>query len=730
MAFSNRGVKPSKGSPAFVSARTANLSRSMTGTTNGPPKTKLTAALQNSMKGQPGSPGAGQTWSHATPGHGSPAPGTDHESPGTARGNQWQPRDRSPNWHYNRSADKRKTVVHEVHDNISPGIKRLQSNVSRQPTLQMQASRQETFQLGSPAKQISSRPAFQDSQRSPGIESVSTNTGGVGGGNPWSPSPAGSRSAYRLKRYSVGGATQMFKEEDLKEETGPTSAMYGDRVGGGTNPQAWTNSEKLSKWELRLHGDAKIAEKDDQLRQHREQQQAHDASLTEAFSRNVRPAPGSPRATSCEATTGTGIAGHPSQKGMRTAFTDRALKQAHMSEHFSLGHPEDAAQNQWDSAAERGAGSPASFDMPAAGNGGLTKGPKGALATMHMDGTGSPGGNSARAKTSTESKVGYLITHATVSKDPARDETQVKRDEGFFRKQMGNRGTGDMAPTARDITRARARSADNLHAGAFHRPWGVNLDIFTEKPPAKGGEKHTERRQVQDWLPSDRVKVADCLVSARDDAAGAATELVYMQGHSPPSTKFSTAFCQKQGGSKDKEGWKGFTGGRPAFVFDNTKAYGSGRRMGRGENHEFSAQSTKHAIGRDAESAIMYRYELIATGEATPRAFSQPPVYNPVTHEGELYPSLANTQCRGKAMTPRSARLSSTRSAGRLLDFQAGKEEDQELRSNRMKHDQAFSDICQHTARENEKRSQEVAQNFRQNHAQKSSNMALLLSWE
>ncbi|CAK0866416.1 unnamed protein product [Prorocentrum cordatum] len=487
----------------------------------------------------------------------------------------------------------------------------------------MQASRQKTLQLGSPAKEISGKPKFQDSQRSPGIESVSTNTGGVGGGNPWSPG----RSAYRLKRYSIGGATTMFREEDIPQEDDPLAAIYGQQaIDSRTNPKTWTHSEKLRNWEKRLHGDAKLAEKDEQLRHHREQQQAHDASLTEAFGQSVGASPGSPRARSCEASNGRGIAGHPSQIGMRAAFTDRALKLAHMSEHFSLAHTADASMETQSQRASVASGSPASFDMPAAGNGSLTKAPKSALATMHMHSAdaGSPLTTARAASNPHSDRMGYLLQQAAESE---RDQDQVKEDEDLFRHQMGNRHPGDMAPTTRAITKARARSAESF-AGAS-RPWGSKLDVFKNAAPGEEGERHSTRRHVQDWLPSDRVTMAQCLTSARDDAAAEPVDIVFMQGHSPPCTKFSSTADQKKQGSPKKQGWKDGPSGRPDYWFDRTGAYGTGRRRGRGECFEHSAESTKQSIARDAESAAMYRYELMATGEATPRACSQPPVYNP-----------------------------------------------------------------------------------------------------
>jgi hypothetical protein len=334
--------------------------------------------------------------------------------------------------------------------------------------------------------------------------------------------------------------------------------------------------------------------------------------------------------------------------------------------------------------------------------------------------------------------MGYHLSNQQVSKDPERDQAQLKNEESLFRHQLGHRAPGGMAPTTRDITKARARSAESF--AGVSRPCGGKLDIFKNAAPAEEGERHTERRHVQDWLPSDRATMAQCLSSPRESAEP--VDLVFMQGHSPPSTKFSNTCNKKQVG-------------RPDYCFDRACAYGTGRRRGRGEGYEHSAESTKQSITRDAASAAMYRYELIACGEAAPRARSQPPAYNPLTHEGEPYPNLGSTRSGGKAMTPRSARQSSDHlSAGHILDYQAGKQEDDELRTQRMKNDKAFSNICQFTARQepaiarpgpdapgaavagktsarqNEKASQEFAQKFRQHNHQKSSNMALLLSWE
>jgi len=197
-------------------------------------------------------------------------------------------------------------------------------------------------------------------------------------------------------------------------------------------------------------------------------------------------------------------------------------------------------------------------------------------------------------------------------------------------------------------------------------------------------------------------------------------DIVFVHGQSPPTTKFCGPGQRPQ------------KGGRPNAWSDPTRSYSLGRRGGRGEGAGFSAEATRHSAARDAESVAMYKYERIATGEDRPRACSQPPAYNPLTHQGELYPSLESSRSlsRGKRMSAREGRHTSSRSAGRALDHEACREEAGEVRENRMRNEKAFSDLCSATITQNKQLSQEFAQIFRQNHHQKSSNMALLLSWE
>lgn len=269
-------------------------------------------------------------------------------------------------------------------DGGSPGIKRLQTSeegprAARGSIFDLQGSRKSVasnargsiLDLQDPHKSVASKPTFQASQGSPGLESLSTNTGGNPvstntGGNPWSPGRYG-----RLKRYSVGGATQVFKDEDLPKDADDSPQGVAATMARG-NPQAWAHSDNVRKWEKRLHGDVRMDDHDELHHDERQKQQALDASLSEAFGQFSR----SPRPKSRE-----GIASHPAQRGMRAAFTDRSLKQAHMAEHWSLAHEAEGSARR----PSVGCVSPASFDMPAAGEGLTSRGPRGALDTMHMD---------------------------------------------------------------------------------------------------------------------------------------------------------------------------------------------------------------------------------------------------------------------------------------------------------------------------------------------------------
>jgi len=521
---------------------------------------------------------------------------------------------------------------------------------------------------------------------------MSTNTGG----SPWSPGRYG-----RLRGYSAGGATQVFKDEDLmKDLDGP--AVSSRRKARG-NPQEWTHSEKMRTWEKRLYGDVRTEDHDELHCDERQMQQALDASLSEGFGQFARSPRDGPRE---------GVAGHPAQRGMRAAFTDRSLKQAHQAGHH-WKHTEDVPVAEGSGRKPSVGGvSLASFDMHAAGEGATSR--RGGLDTMHMYSPGSgPRGTSARyTRSASRDCVGYHLRRSP--REPERDRAQVQQEESLLRSKFGPRGPGEMAPS----TGRRAHSEEPWAGNITQR--GSNLDLFRDaspRPAAGGGEMHTARRQVQNWLPSDRVTMSQCL-SRRDDGAAEPMPIVFVHGQSPATSRFEKFLLEKGGG-------------RPVSWSDPKRSYSLGRRRGRGDEVHYSAEATKHSAMRDSASQAMFRYERIASGDDRPRACSQPPVYNPVTHEGELYPSLESTQSQSRGKRPAScARQTNSRSAGRVLDYQAGQEEAEEVRKNRMCNERAFSELCSATVTQTRQTSQDCSQIVRRNNHQKSSDMAQLLTWE
>lgn len=594
-------------------------------------------------------------------------PDDDHRSP----------HDRSPgynNWHW--------------HDSPSHNARR-ETEFEGPPTM----SRSRSVNVVS--LQDVGKPNFASHGAQP-LDSMASLATTAGGG-PWS-----LRSPGRIQRtFTLGGQTIHEAEDAGQEHRAPPPR---------SDPKSW-DTRAMRKWEKRLHGEELTpAESARRL-----QQQELDASLGEHFSINRR-------ARSCE-----GVSSHPAQRNMRAAFTDRSMMRAHDRDNVFLWSPkeEHSRPNQ----AEEDAGNAFAM-LPAGSTSHQTCCYKDRHFHLHNEPAAAVAkrGEGWKQPLKSNSDGARKAMAVWSSPEPWHERPEVREENEVLRKQFGRKGNGQTSPMV--DSRMRARSAEGCAGNTRRREHFTDLMHNDNQQDEVG---HI-RRQVLTGRNSAR-QVSESLSAREAPAAGrpGSDRFQCFTGCTPGGATIRSTYMEDRprpefGLSSDR--------GRPDFWFSSNCLVDAPRRGQRSSrDRDVSEEARKHTINRDFESISMFKAELDALGEGRRlrRSNSQPPgyaSYNPVTHEGEIVAGSLEQNELSRGDRKASGRGNRSGDAGLALNHHAVRQDQERHRNTRLAHEPHFADLCHATARTKQEQQDKVSQMILQNHHQKSSNMAMLLTWE